>query len=225
MAVVEVDLIGSLELGTFDQNGNDYDRTGRLRSTRFTAYNRTMKLIAESNTGKALQFVMCGWDSNGNLSDYIGTWSDSGDYVSLSPSTVEIKIALRYSNNSSIAVEEIVSCVVDFSAGWIIKDGEITNDTFLEPPENYMAKPYPYLIWRTDETVQSGVPFHDLLPDKVYFGAFANAKNLTEISIPPSVKKIGEESFRNTKLKSVTIARDCSYYNTSFPDDCIINFY
>ena len=164
MAVVEVDLIGSLEPGTFDQNGNDYDRAGRLRSTRFTAYNRTMKLIAESNTGKALQFVMCGWDSNGNLSDYIGTWSDSGGYVSLSPSTIEIKIALRYSNDSSIAVEEIVSCVVDFSAGWIIKDGEITNDTFIDMPEKYMTKPYPALLWRIDSSHNQSFPYHSLLP-------------------------------------------------------------
>lgn len=225
MATTEVNLIGSLETGTFDQNGNDYDRAGRLRTSRIPAYNRQIQIYASSASGTALQVVMCGWDSSGALSDYLGTWTDTGEIISISGKTAEIKIALRYANNANIEPEDVTSCIAVFSAGWVIREDELTRDDFLEPPEKYMTKPYPYLIWRTDETVQSGVPFHDLLPDKVYFGAFANAKNLTEISIPPSVKKIGEESFRNTKLKSVTIARDCSYYNTSFPDDCIINFY
>lgn len=56
-------------------------------------------------------------------------------------------------------------------------------------------------------------------------GVFANAKDLQEVSIPRSVKKIGRYSFANTQLKSVTIAKDCKYYNTSFPKGCKINFY
>lgn len=66
----------------------------------------------------------------------------------------------------------------------------------------------------------------DGLPEKVdELGAFANAENLVEISIPPSVKKIGRYSFANTSLTSVRIANDCVYYPTSFPQGCIIHFY
>ena len=63
------------------------------------------------------------------------------------------------------------------------------------------------------------------LPDLIDVGAFANATNLTYVRIPPTVKKIGRYSFRNTKLTSVTIASDCEYYDTSFPDGCQIKFY
>ena len=56
-------------------------------------------------------------------------------------------------------------------------------------------------------------------------GVFANAKDLQGVSIPKSVKKIGRYSFANTQLKSVTIAKDCEYYDTSFPKGCKINFY
>lgn len=56
-------------------------------------------------------------------------------------------------------------------------------------------------------------------------GAFANASELTQISIPQSVKYIGREAFRNTKLKNVRIASDCTYFDTSFPDGCNIAFY
>lgn len=56
-------------------------------------------------------------------------------------------------------------------------------------------------------------------------GTFANEKDLQGVSIPRSVKKIGRYSFANTQLKSVTIAKDCEYYDTSFPKGCKINFY
>lgn len=56
-------------------------------------------------------------------------------------------------------------------------------------------------------------------------GAFANAIMLKKVSIPESVKRIGQYAFRNTALTSVTIASDCEYYPTSFPDGCVINFY
>lgn len=67
------------------------------------------------------------------------------------------------------------------------------------------------------------------IPLKIFesenWGAFANAKNLQHIRIPPTVKNIGKYSFINTQLKSVTIAKDCVYYDTSFPDGCVIQFY
>lgn len=68
-------------------------------------------------------------------------------------------------------------------------------------------------------------PIPSMCVDAVDFGAFANAGNLVEVSIPRSVKKIGRQSFKNTKLKSVMIASDCTYYPTSFPQGCTINFY
>lgn len=56
-------------------------------------------------------------------------------------------------------------------------------------------------------------------------GTCYNATNLNSVTIPKSVKYIGEFAFTNTKLTSVTIASDCVYYPTSFPAGCEILFY
>lgn len=58
-----------------------------------------------------------------------------------------------------------------------------------------------------------------------YIGTFENAEKLKKIVIPESVKKIGARSFSGTKLKSVKIALDCEYSDTSFPEGCKIEFY
>lgn len=104
--------------------------------------------------------------------------------------------------------------------GWYIDDNGINNAHFNDMP-SATEKPFPYALWRVeDDKVTS-----DLLGNDLKFGAFANATQLSTIRIPPSVKKIGMESFANTQLTSVTIARDCEYYETSFPKGCEINFY
>lgn len=76
--------------------------------------------------------------------------------------------------------------------------------------------------WELNETKELWI---NNLPVIDELGAFANANDLTSISIPPSVKKIGRYSFSNTKLQSVRIAKDCEYYPTSFPKDCKVYFY
>ena len=56
-------------------------------------------------------------------------------------------------------------------------------------------------------------------------GAFENAEKLRKIVIPESVKKIGARSFLGTDLKSIKIASDCEYSESSFPEGCKIEFY
>ena len=82
---------------------------------------------------------------------------------------------------------------------------------------------YEYL-WELTDT-KNELYIYNCLPEIDNLGAFANANNLTYISIPPSVKKIGRYSFRDTQLTSVRLARDCEYFPTSFPDNCEIFFY
>lgn len=105
------------------------------------------------------------------------------------------------------------------------EDGELTNSFFMDIQESAMSQPYPHALWRITEGVNGGLPYNGLLTEAPYFGAFANATDLTVVRIPQSVKKIGRESFRGTQLQSVTIARDCEYYPTSFPDGCEVHFY
>lgn len=109
---------------------------------------------------------------------------------------------------------------------WIVgTDGFPTNDLFPNMPTEVMTKPYPKALWRIEQGENNGFPYHELYPEVDTLGAFSNAVRLRKISIPPSVKKIGRYAFTNTQLTEVTIARDCEYYNTSFPRDCTINFY
>lgn len=82
-----------------------------------------------------------------------------------------------------------------------------------------------YTTWRIEEDKNEGYPVAKAAPAFQELGACCHCTQLTTVTIPESVKKIGRYAFRNTLLTSVTIASDCTYYPTSFPDDCTINFY
>jgi hypothetical protein len=56
--------------------------------------------------------------------------------------------------------------------------------------------------------------------NKIDIGAFCHCYQLKSISIPTSVKNIGQFTFYNTQLSSVRISSDCTYWSTSFPPGC-----
>lgn len=93
--------------------------------------------------------------------------------------------------------------------------------TYLDSPIKVLLEPYPEGVYIQEK---GKYPSHNGLK-LVRIGAFTYASNLEEVIIPKSVKYIGEWAFRFTKLKEVTIASDCKYYPTSFPERCVINFY
>lgn len=82
---------------------------------------------------------------------------------------------------------------------------------------------YPNEIWVVNKT--QSAPFKNSMPLMEYLGAFCHAENLSSVKIPKSVKKIGPYAFTYTSLSEVTIASDCTYSETTFPKDCVINFY
>lgn len=104
---------------------------------------------------------------------------------------------------------------------WVIIDNQLTNTEFIAMPEKPFVGDSPFTMWR----MSNGVLKTGLAPDNVVFGAFANCPQLNSVSIPKTVKFIGGEAFRNTQLRSVTIASDCVYSDTSFPDGCVVSFY
>lgn len=113
--------------------------------------------------------------------------------------------------------------------------------------------PIPYKVFRQNENVNNGYPYikdsneylsvlKSPFPQTIFIqskneypkfyhlkpidtGAFCYASNLETVKIPKSVKYIGETAFRHTALTEVTIASDCVYYPTSFPDGCSVNYY
>ena len=105
------------------------------------------------------------------------------------------------------------------------KTGLPFTNLMIECPEKIMTKPYPDALWRIDELKNDVVTYTPLLIEDPDLGAFANAAALRRVSIPKSVKMIGKKAFRNTRLRSVTIAKDCTYYPTSFPEGCTVKFY
>lgn len=144
-----------------------------------------------------------------------------------------LRVERRYDNSNPLIIAapqlEVGDTATDFepyNCTWYIGlDGELHNTNFIDLPDTAMSQPYPDALWRITEGVNDGLPYNMLMPDVPAFGAFANATSLAVIHIPRSVKSIGVETFRNTNLISVTIASDCTYYDTSFPEGCVVNFY
>lgn len=231
MAEIIID-ITELEQGTIVSSGNDTSST-RVRSPGYFTLpespdNINVSVIAEAVSGKTVYTNIMGYESGGNLvSDY--GWKSSGEAVTLSQEVTSFRICLRYSDNSSIQPSDIQSCSAKISyapISWLIgENGYPINTEFIDAPEKAMNKPYPLAMWRIEDDVNKKFPFNELLLNVDLLGTFANVKDLQEISIPKSVKKIGKYSFTNTQLKSVMIAKDCEYYDTSFPKGCKINFY
>jgi len=52
-----------------------------------------------------------------------------------------------------------------------------------------------------------------------------NCSALSYVEIPRSCKYIGRFAFAGTALRKVKIAADCTYYDTSFPEGCEVEFY
>lgn len=99
----------------------------------------------------------------------------------------------------------------------------IFNENTSENLHNALESPYPSAFWYVNQAQDDVV--HNGSVSVEEMGAFMNAQHLTSVLIPRSVKYIGEFAFTNTQLTSVTIASDCVYFPTSFPEGCVVNFY
>lgn len=102
-------------------------------------------------------------------------------------------------------------------------DGYPYSKNLPEIPCMAMKSPYPYGIMVCKPDLNDGYPCILQLYNIV--GAFENVKTLETVRIPRTVKKIGKKAFSGTCLKKVKISSDCTYYPTSFPTDCTIEFY
>ena len=119
---------------------------------------------------------------------------------------------------------QLYEIIIPSGDAWIRDDDGLLTLSNKLPKQLEWARPYPYGKWYRDsngELRTRGLP--EILVDTQ--GAFNECPNLIYVKIPESVKSIGRYAFRDTNLKSVKIANDCTYYPTSFPIGCKIYFY
>lgn len=102
---------------------------------------------------------------------------------------------------------------------WI--ENDIFKHTALPDMIPMLVHPYPPGVWYLDNDIFK----QDALPDMVKTGAFSDCAFLNQVSIPRSVKLIGEAAFADTALTRVRIASDCTYSATSFPAGCDVDSY
>lgn len=209
---------GGFYVGTY----KDYDSDTEIRSDIITC-NLPQSITVD--TPYKWSFVC--FDSNKSFKkiDASSGYKDGGTVIDLSSYTWIRYIRIELHDANGI-VPDGKTCTLIADYKWIVgSDGYPINKLFPELPE-LMKKPYPKALWRIEKSRNNGLPFHELLPDiHVTLGAFQDVTTLGQVSIPQSVKKIGEFAFAGTALKKVRIAVDCEYFPTSFPEDCVIEFY
>lgn len=160
------------------------------------------------------------------------------------------RLVFKYSDDSDITPSELTSAtlVESYRPAWQIENDIFThgalptmipelvqpyppgvwwieNDTFahvlLPTMIPYLVQPYPPGVW----WIENNTFKQSLLPESIISGAFAGCASLIQAVIPRTVESLGSQSFMNTGLLSVTISPNCSYFDTTFPEDCTVEFY
>lgn len=107
---------------------------------------------------------------------------------------------------------------------WFVNENsELTNGFGVGSSGTFdFAEPYPLSLWAVQNNKLTNPQFPD---GDMTLGAFSNALHLTEIQIPYTTTVFGLEAFRNTiSLQSVDINIMSEYYDTTFNDECRINY-
>ena len=173
--------------------------------------------------------------NEGNQTALSQWWfADEQTQITFTTGANDIYLVVYYTNNSEYNTRimlnegtvaqpyEAPTNVIPHVGIWTVLDGRLMHSDLPEPlTGNYIQAPYPPFWWY----VENGRLKTPALPAPAHTGAFYGCSQLATAHIPKSVKRIGEYAFAGTALTKVKIASDCTYYPTSFPDGCEIEFY
>jgi hypothetical protein len=215
---------------------------------------KTFSVEAKDSSGNPLYFSFVAYGYSSEFITYEGiidtSWKVSGTTIDLSnlPKVAGIRITLKFEDDITLA--DLSECKITFSTNTYFTISNsypylIGEDKLIE----VLNEPYPYIIMNVSKGEYPKYSFLNLIPyikepypiavpiikeneypyyahlNPIDTGAFCWATNLEKVVIPESCKYIGVTAFRHTKLKEVTIAKDCVYFDTSFPEGCEIKFY
>lgn len=233
MSIINYDI---LQVAGFEQGtiGSMYDAesTSRVRSIGYMQMNPTTYnaiLEATATTDKQVQIAFRGYSGTTPESLICNLyWYDSPKSFDLNSyqNLRYFRVVLKYSDNSDITPSEIATATSSMTTLpiWGVEDNRLVHDELPEPiTGTLMQDPYPPFWWYVedgDERLQNR-----FLAEPSAQGAFYDCTQLKKVEIPETVKYIGEYAFANTALTTVKIARDCTFFPTSFPPRCIIQYY
>lgn len=193
----------------------------------------TIKRIDESTRFRIATYEYDVKTNTSTSASVIQQWVlDSSDALTFTTRENDIHLVVYYTNNNEYNTRVMLNegdtiqpyevPTRNLPSVWYVRDGRLVRDTLPEPlTGNYIQAPYPPFWWY----VENGRLTHAGLPEKTLVGAFLGCTNLRRVVIPRSVRYIGEYTFRNTQITQVTINSNCTYSDTSFPENCTVDFY
>lgn len=242
MAVKTIDIA----LSEFEQGGFYIDSGGNYSSSTEVRTSSSSKIVIPDmySGGNIINLTIIsegnkwsfgGYNSSNSFVDMrpeASGYKESGTIINISSytQTRTLRIELHNDNGISPPQQAILRVVYEDGVTWEM-EGDYPVPTKSFPLlDSSFTKPYPASLWRIDEN-NDGLPYNELMPDILYYepaqtlGAFEDAASLASVHIPITVKTIGATAFKGTALQRVKIAADCTYYETSFPEGCVITRY
>lgn len=189
-----------IEQGTITNSGDDNSdirirNNGRINIILWEK--TTIFISAMAVNGKQLQCDMLGYDSFSSNSPIFDLyWFDTphGFDVSSYTTLTNIRIVIRYADNSQITPQDLLSVSISYEIDivwrmgtncptqdafpvipdaivspspnsiFLIKDGVLYQKGFPELPDKALKKPYPNSAWRIQRGYNDWYPFHETMP-------------------------------------------------------------
>ena len=108
------------------------------------------------------------------------------------------------------------------SVFWYVENDDVVHGGEVYYISPCFDHPFPYVFWYPTNTPDVT---HDAYWTHSPMGAFLRCTNLSYVRIPPEVKRIGPDVFKNTNLTLIKVPEGCLYQKDAFPEGCEIQEY